>query len=354
MKKCSLCKKNDADQTGSHIVPHFLMKLIDNIEGNTERNSELGFVIEPFETHSYFGREIQPEKLEEIFGELSEEDIEQKKRRPFVVDHLFCRHCEKRVSIIESEYSKTILKVNDKIYYSGVTTEIGLLFWMSVIWRISINTKNGKQLKKGENESIRIILDQILTDSIKTIDVIKIQRLNTLKKAGYKLIRCPNYTKNSPSFLFFHPEFDKPYSLLIGEYILLFSFKSNFIHYNTRDFFGLKEEATLSPLNKLNSNESIFPISINEMKKIHDGIIEKIRDIRLEFIIHFLDNLHIKLGGLGKEMPPELKKMVLEEVSSGSKKLGRKYTLQDLRDSTYKILKENTEMNQSLFTDSQS
>jgi hypothetical protein len=342
MDKCLLCKVNNADKTGSHIVPHFLMKMIDNVVGKTGRDVELGFVIEPFETHSYFGRRVQPEKLEETFGELSDEDIEQKKKLPLVVDYLFCSTCEKRLSIIESEYSKTLTKYSDKKYNSGVSSELGLLFWMSVIWRVSVNNTSGQRLKKGENESIRRILVRSMTDSIETIDFENMKNLSDLKRIGYRLIRCHNYTIDSTSLMLFHPEFDKPYSLLLGEYILLFSLKNNFIHYKTRDFFGLKDDVFLATVNQVNANESIFPISIEKMKQIHDGIINKIKSIRLKFIDEFLDRLHIELGGAGKEMPINIKREVLEEVTSESKKTGRKYTLQDLRDSTYKVLKKYT------------
>lgn len=33
MSKCLLCNTNEADKTGSHIIPHFLMKMIDNQKG---------------------------------------------------------------------------------------------------------------------------------------------------------------------------------------------------------------------------------------------------------------------------------------------------------------------------------
>lgn len=36
MEKCNLCKENDADKKGSHIVPHFLLKRIENIEGKLD------------------------------------------------------------------------------------------------------------------------------------------------------------------------------------------------------------------------------------------------------------------------------------------------------------------------------
>ena len=76
MKKCLLCQEREADKTGSHIVPHFLLKRIDNQIGVKGRDNELGFVIGKLETKSYFGRNVLPEKLEKIYGEVDDELIE--------------------------------------------------------------------------------------------------------------------------------------------------------------------------------------------------------------------------------------------------------------------------------------
>ncbi len=45
MRNCLLCYENPADKTGSHIVPHFLVKRIDNEPGQSGRDKEMGFVI---------------------------------------------------------------------------------------------------------------------------------------------------------------------------------------------------------------------------------------------------------------------------------------------------------------------
>jgi hypothetical protein len=42
MDKCLLCKKKEANKTGSHIIPSFLMK---RINGGRVRDHEVGFVI---------------------------------------------------------------------------------------------------------------------------------------------------------------------------------------------------------------------------------------------------------------------------------------------------------------------
>lgn len=231
MKRCALCKFNPADKTGSHIVPHFLLKQIDNAEGETGRDRELGFVIEPFDTKSYIGRSTNPEKIEKTFGELSDEEIEQKKERPLVVDHIFCSSCESRLAKIESLYAETLKKSDTKQYDSGIESELGLLFWISVLWRMSINRKSGKRLRRSEEELIRRNLNRFLPETADSFDVTKIKEANELSGLSYKLMRSPAYSEDSSTFLLFHPEFNTPYSLLIGEYILFISPYNNYDQY---------------------------------------------------------------------------------------------------------------------------
>jgi hypothetical protein len=195
MENCLLCNNKKAYKKGSHIVPHFLLKRIENVEGKTGRDYELGFAIGEFNTDSHFGRAVQPEKLEEVYGELSDEEIESNKH-PLVVDYIFCSPCETRLSKIESEYAKTLNTHSNEEYDSGISAELGLLFWVSIVWRMSINKKSGVQLSKNENETLRRILDRCLTNNISTIDINSMRTSKDLKKINYKLFRSRDSSLN--------------------------------------------------------------------------------------------------------------------------------------------------------------
>ena len=153
---CRLCLENKADKKGSHIVPHFLLKRIENIDGKTERDYELGFEIGRMGMSSHFGRAVQPYILEETFGNITDDDIE-KNSHPLIVDNYYCSECEKRFSLIESEYSLTMSTVNSETYESGVSSLLGILFWGSIVWRISNHGKNGVKLPIEQEESLRSI-----------------------------------------------------------------------------------------------------------------------------------------------------------------------------------------------------
>lgn len=337
MGKCKLCKKYEADKKGSHIVPHFLLKRIDNIEEKKGRDYELGFVIGESNTTSYFGRSLQPEELDKTFGELTEEE-NQKNSNPSIVDEYFCTSCEKRLSVIEAEYAKTLKKYSNETYKSGCSSELGLLFWISVVWRMSIHGIYGVRLAPGEEETCRRILDRCLAPDKTSINVNKMRVDKDLKRISYKLMRAPNYSDNHSTFLFFNPLYRHPYSILIDEYILLFSLKSNYVQ--LKDFYGLKDEISQAPINKVGIDEKILPIENEKLNTVNTNLINKIKDIRVGFINKYLDNVYNKLGGVGKGMPPQIKQEVFDEITSDQKKIGRKYTHDDLVSSVMKVLSQ--------------
>jgi hypothetical protein len=338
-QQCRLCKENIADKKGSHIVPHFLLKRIENIDGKSERDYELGFVIQEFDTKSHFGRSVPIEKLDNVYGELSDEEI-QKNKHPLIVDYVFCKKCEDSLAKIESEYAQTLKKSNDKTYSSGISSELGFLFWASVIWRISINNQSGVKLSKGQDEILRRILARTLQAEIKDIDFKALRESNDANKISYKLIRCSGFSEKEATHMVFHPLFRYPYSIIIDEFLLFFSFNNNYNDYLNKDFFGIKKEVFEAPLNCFNGEEQIYPISHQRMLDVNKSLIEHIKDLRVKKLNLFWDRLHIALGGRGRTMPEYIKKEIFEELTSEEKRLGRKHNLEDLRNSTFKVMKK--------------
>jgi hypothetical protein len=338
---CKLCKKNKADKKGSHIVPHFLLKFIDNEPGSTKRDHELGFVIGEFDTKSYFGRSVQPEKLEEMYGELKEEEIANNKS-PLIVDNFFCTSCENRFSIIESKYAETLKVSSSNEYETGLTSEFGLLFWMSVIWRISISRKTGLRLTSGESEIVRRILDRTLSESLSSIDIKGMQEAKDTLRISYRLLRCPGYPAPNGMFLFVHPNFRNPYSLVIGEFIVLFSLKNNFTNYEheNKELYGLAEDIRSATTNKIKTKEKVRAIINDKMDSLNEGITHELANLRMKRTNSILDEFHVRAGGVGNTMPIEIKQKIHQEMADEEKKLGRKYTNEDLVKSAYKIMKE--------------
>ncbi|MBN1414342.1 MAG: hypothetical protein JW973_04520 [Bacteroidales bacterium] len=340
MNKCRLCNTKDAEKKGSHIVPHFLLKRIENIEGKTGRDYELGFTIEKLNAKSHFGRSVQPEKLEETFGEISDKDIE-KNEHPLIVDNFFCIDCENRLAVIESEYAKTTETKDTREYESGICSAIGILFWASVIWRMSINGKSGVKLTQEENEKLRQILDCFLPQKLEELDEKGINENGLVKPISYKLLRCCECHVDDAKWLFFHPDFFNPLCLLIDEYVLCFSFTDNFEDIDNKDCLGINELIEQAPINKVDASEKIKPFDNATYKLMTSNLLEIAKEDYMGGLDEFFDRAHVAAGGQENKMPPEIKAEIIAELTSNKKKMGRRYTQEDVNNSIMKIMKKH-------------
>lgn len=333
MNKCKLCKK-DANQTGSHIVPHFLLKRIENIDGKTGRGYELGFAINKHTIQSHFGQSISPDFLETVYGMLTDEEIKQNKH-PFVIDYIFCIGCENRFGQIEHEYSKTVNKTNTQIYNSGIKAELGVLFWASVIWRMSVFNRSGIQLTKNQEETLRRILDRCLSESISQVDIEAMRKSKDLNRISYKLLRCcdPSYNK----ILSWYSKFRNPYLIVIEGYILLFSFNGRFEECVQKEFFGLNEAIKNTPVNNKNSSEQIQPIDSEKLTFLNNELLNPALVSYVDNLFEDLDDVYVAFG-VGNSMPNDTKQAIWKEINSEEKKLGRKHTREEKNNSIIKIL----------------
>ena len=337
---CRLCGKEQADKKGSHIVPHFLLKRVINIEGKTQRDYELGFRIDKMGMSSHFGRAVQPEKLEETFGEISDEDIANNQQQ-LVVDNYYCSGCEKRFSLIESAYSKTLNKIETEVYESGVSTILGLLFWGSVVWRISNHGKSGVKLKYEQEELLRSILDKYLPkEDINELNFVDFDSIEDLSRISYKLIRFNDIEENDSKFLIADPEYDNCFVLLIDEFILAFTFDKNYEDFKKNGKLELEKLFGSVEESELNGNEKIHPFAKDVYTNIRKKLIDIAKDQYYAGVSEYCDIIHRKLGGQGDTMPQEIKNEIFQELALTEKKLGRKYTQEDLVSSAMKVMQK--------------
>jgi len=337
---CRLCSKEVADKKGSHIVSSFLLKRVINVEGKTKRDYELGFRIDKMGMSSHFGRAVQPEKLEETFGEISDNDIE-KNQQQFVVDNYYCSGCEKRFSIIENAYSKTLNKIDSKVYESGVTTILGLLFWGSVVWRMSNHGQSGVKLKHEQEELLRSILDKYLPkEDIKELNSIDFDNTEDLSRISYKLIRFNNVKENNSKFLLVDPEYDNCFVLLIDEFIIAFTFDKNYEDFKKSGKLELEKLFENVKESELYGNEKIHPFAKDFYSNIRKKLIDIAKDQYYAGVSEYCDIVHRNSGGQGDTMPQEIKNEIFQELALTEKKLGRKYTQEYLVNSTMKVMQK--------------
>lgn len=339
MNKCNLCKQVDADKKGSHIVPHFLLKRIENIDGKTGRDYEIGYKIESLKASSHFGRSVHPERLEKNFGEITDDDIANNKH-PLVEDNFFCSGCEDRLAQIESEYAITIETIGENNYESGSNFFNGVLFWGSVLWRMSVHGKSGVKLTSEQNELLREMLDSFLPMRNEKLEEAKISESESVKTISYKLLRCHNCDKDDAKWLILHPDFYDSTCLFIDEFVLVFSLTRNYNEFKKTDCFGFNDLIIEAPINSIGRNEVIKTFDKTIFKELGYTIANIGKDVYLGGLDELFDKLHNALGGKGEKMPIELKREIMVEITSDEKKIGRKYTQEEIKNSTFKVLKK--------------
>lgn len=326
MKKCLLCKENEPDKTGSHIVPHFLIKRIDNDDNKKGRDKELGFILGDTTTSTYFGRSVQPEKLNEVFGEVTDELISEN-MIDGIVDYYFCTDCEKKFSNIENIYAKSLereTKINEN-YTSLINPFLGFLFWISIIWRLSIQENSGFKLKfKEENKLGRILKNYLL---INGEIILPEENDNDLVDIGYKLLRAPNYSLKNHTYLHWSPSYQRPYSIMIDEYILFLYFKKNHMKGIPLNFFESESLKSKALFNNPFSSEYIYGVAEENFKEICDEINMLFVRTRLKSLNSKLNTLHQMLGGNGKEMHPLLKEEIIQNIANSEAPIGYRHSV---------------------------
>jgi hypothetical protein len=239
---CKLCNINKANQTGSHIIPSFLLTRIFNDEGEKGRDKALGFTFDANDTIPFFERSVLTEKIDRILGLISEEEIElQIGCHPLKKDNIFCSKCEKKFMVLETEYSKTLEYFKEtEIYKNKVSHIISFLFWISIVWRSSVERVGNFSLKKNEETLLNKILNTHAKDHITLFNEESFKNDPVCLNLSYRLLRSVNYHKKSPSTILLGPYNRQPYYLMVDEYVLAFYFKKTHVDRANETFFGFE------------------------------------------------------------------------------------------------------------------
>lgn len=118
---CTLCRTNEANQTGSHMVPNLLTSVAFSFDGLAKRDRE---IVEKYHLNTpeansvFYGRNVSPEKISYDLGhEMTDEEVEGNVNT-LCYDYIFCKDCEKRFGILESafgEYYRSGKEIHPKL-----------------------------------------------------------------------------------------------------------------------------------------------------------------------------------------------------------------------------------------------
>lgn len=232
--KCLLCRQKAATKTGSHLIPHFFIQRFFAYDGSTKRDKEMveSYSLANGDNRTFLGHEVSPDVIDDVLGHaLSDEEVvrESKKHNLLMRDYFFCPDCEKRFSVIE-EYYSNIQKGTLKDY----PPHVPYLFWLSVIWRMSIGRLAIHMLPEHE-QRVRKVLDQALNTD-KTL----IKEGSSIGYFAYRLGHAVDLKGETPSIVGIHRA-SIPYTALIGDYVLCF-FPSRHAAYTNAQRSGIDVE----------------------------------------------------------------------------------------------------------------
>ncbi|MCW4468250.1 DUF4238 domain-containing protein [Flavobacterium sp. MFBS3-15] len=279
MEKCKLCKKNDATQTGSHIVPAFILKTL------FERNKEFVVTISKTNVVKNVGRELSPEKIQEYMGrQLTDKELESN-HIPFIQDYIFCPQCEKNLGYLESTYSEAIhqkynrvnITESEIIKLSNKSFLISL-FWYSIIWRMSIAHENPFTLKSKEENKLRDYLFFNLKSSLKSLKNYISEKPN---ECIYPIAVCLNSNfKNrvTGNTVEINTNYRNPYLMHCNEYIIIMYFKPSQINAIQHWFYGLEYTFTIKDILNFDNSDSfkLGYINDDEWDTIKENVLREI------------------------------------------------------------------------------
>lgn len=202
---CCLCCKNLANKSGSHIIPRFLMKMVNAKVGTKERDHEIGFNITNDGIQTYFGRSIYEDDRIRITD--NEEKLMDTTNLD-VKDYIYCDDCEKFFAKYEDKYASSLSCINrdgKDVINKKIKGEEAMLFWASVVWRVSSASLFNKKLPQMFEDSLRQML---ITEKLD-------------KDISYMVFRSYGYCQQHHNAIASFDVSPNCARLIIGEFVLI-------------------------------------------------------------------------------------------------------------------------------------
>lgn len=346
MENCKLCLKREANKKGSHVIPHFLIKsMVNEGEDKKARDKEVSFRIGTAFTDFHFGRNVLPEKIQEVLGrELSEEEISTNENH-FVVDYFLCSTCEDRFGLIETYYSEKSrsFKVHGRIKTNYVDSRISLLFWYSILWRISVTKILGVKLKPGEEKGIRNLLNTCLGESKNEL-VEKIGKFeNLIKRFGYIILNLEEvHLEKGGTYVTIHPFHRRPYCVIINDYVVFFYLKSSHFKSVEQSFFSYEKHLKKELMNPYHKNENLCVLNEKENSIARQKMLIYMSRKRIKDLVSLAEETILKLNpNESKNFIRLIQRELIDEVVLDENvPLAEKYTIERFAKAFLAILKK--------------
>ncbi|MEO3402825.1 hypothetical protein AAFN85_02920 [Mucilaginibacter sp. CAU 1740] len=323
MEACTLCQKQPADKTGSHLIPSFLLKMVENYDGSNKRDRGLGFRLTAEDTEVHFERAVSGEKITEVMGELPEEEL-RNYPSPSIRDYVYCSNCEKFFGKLESAYAPTLSKDGKDNYPSTDDPLTATLFWLSIFWRASAAGTYGFSLGENEQEQLRSIL-VYYTESDAGSD--QPEGLQTLR---YKIIRSVGFAKQLTGFISFDPAETEPYCAVIGEYAAFLYFDQVKTAQIPDDFFGFEKVVADAKVNSSTTGEQILAVPDDVFLAANNKLALKMSELKTNYFSGLIIGTAKIYFGFNGKLPADTIKGIAIKIPDSDQPSGKKYSKKEV------------------------
>ena len=324
---CRICNKNIADKTNSHQLPSFLAAMI-NSNGSYKRGNELMFQYSNGIVNAYASG-LNSTKWEELFDDLSDDRLKDLSKNPVSEDYVFCKDCENKLGkYLESPYASFYKESKN------IDSDIALMFWISVVWRLSTQGTNGFSLEKSlENQLHDSLYEYFSLKETKGNIIEFIQTLNIC----YKLVVCKDYCReNAGTHICEYDETNKLLTILIGDICLCMCFEGYKFPLNY-SFYGIEQHIIKAPQNNGLKTESHKNVDKTVFDLMTKNLGNEFAKRHINFIFNIIDYLWNRLG-YPQNMPFILRIEFLCKLIDDKKKLGEKYTIHHIASCFYDFI----------------
>lgn len=321
MDKCLICNERDATKKNSHLIPSFLVAMVVSYDHSYKRDKELMITITPHQSKIYTGA-LPDTKLEQIFdtSNLTEERITNElSQNTVAVDYIFCPICENHLSkYLETPYSSKIQRE------TRISDDIPLFFWLSIIWRMSVDGNHGFKLPSDIEERLHDNLKAFFQLKEKDDDV---NPLIDEAQFNYRIVNCKDYCKTNGGYIYSQYDIENNVlTVMVGDICICVTFDKENLP-KDYSFFGLEKYINESPCNNGKKEEIILPISNEDYKLSVQEFVRYGASVRRREDFELLDYMWIASGRLFF-MPIRMKIKFMEMLYDDRVKLGERHTQQ--------------------------
>ncbi len=327
IKLCAICKNREANKTNSHIIPSFLVSMVASSDKSYKRNKEILYEIYGAITKSYIGNEVSPDDVENNFGELSDEELEDYKQTYVARDFIFCSYCEKKLAdLLESPYRNSLFE-NRK-----VETHISYFFWLSVIWRMA----KFDMLSLKLPTHIVSAMGKRLNSYIKARDLKgDLSYIMQNLPFDYCIVYCKDYCKVGSGFIYSdYDKKEKTLLLILGDVaVYVFFGKTN--KFKLAKYYGLANVFSQAKTYKALMKEQVCNVEISCFEKVSERVVK----INQPFVIEEKKKMILNFWKIVKErymqfLPnnpsEEFMSVVFNTIYSNEFKVGEKESYKHL------------------------